>query len=209
MRTLYALIIACLSVQPSNGQAQTPADSINISRHSTLSEYLAAAPMGDDDRHPAAVTVPAIKPFEGYWMDEPIASTTGIAVDVEEHDAGAAPAIEPIYGAEFEGTSRDDALIPWSALPITPMLEDYTTDWPIDDGLTAAVTSPASKPEEEQPIDFSAAREEDDNTASVTVAPTPILDDSIDGDQFHLGDERHVIETENNDPHAMQAKDWW
>ena len=72
------------------------------------------------------------------------------------------------------------------------------------------MTSPVSKPEEEQPFDFFPTREEDDNTASVNVvAPTPIPDNSIDSDQFHLSDEGLVIVTEKNDPHAMQAKAWW
>jgi hypothetical protein len=87
MKTLYAVVFASLLLQACNDPSSTPTGAINISEHSTLDEYIAAASTGDVG-YTAAVTVPAVKPFEGYWMDDPIASSIEIGIDGDEYNIG-------------------------------------------------------------------------------------------------------------------------
>jgi hypothetical protein len=109
MKTLYALIFACLSLQAC-GQSETATVASNINEYSTASEYPLLI-VGDDDY------------------------TAGL------------PEIKPIDGAEFEGTSRDDAYAHWGL----PELKDYAADASIDDfDVTGGMISPASKPIEDE-----------------------------------------------------------
>ena len=87
MKTLYAVVFACLLLQACNDPSSTPTGAINISEHSTLDEYIAAATMGDIG-YTATATAPAIKPFEGYWMDDPIVSSTATGIDGDEYNIG-------------------------------------------------------------------------------------------------------------------------
>jgi hypothetical protein len=152
MKMIYALTVACLSLQACNDPSSTPTASINISEHSTLGEYLAS--MGQADRHTAAITAPAGKPFEGYWMDDPIAYSS-IDFELDEYNVGAiTPAIRPIDGAEFEGTSRDDAYTAWSTEPIA---WDYAIDSGLyinDDDHTGVVTVPVAPKGDARRIDW-------------------------------------------------------
>ena len=150
MRTLYALIFACLSLQACVEQSKTPAIATNINEYSSIIEFAGIVPLYDDYDYTASITTP--------------------------------PAIKPIDGAEFEGTSRDSANTPWSS---TRNLDQYVIDWSIDeDDYTAAVISPAPKPTTDAPIETRADFFADDGGWDFKVAPLMDL-------------------------HAIQAKDWW
>jgi hypothetical protein len=58
----------------------------------------------------------------------------------------AIPAIIPIDGAEFEGTSRDDANVAWLA---SPELRDEIDSWAGDFDSTGTVTAPTQPIEDE------------------------------------------------------------
>jgi hypothetical protein len=65
MKTVYALIALCFTLQACNGQ-ETPTSSINISEYSTLSEYLAATSHLDDNEYVASTgAISLIKPIDG------------------------------------------------------------------------------------------------------------------------------------------------
>jgi hypothetical protein len=70
MNTLYALIIACLSLQVWFGPSATPTTSINISEYSTAAELLASR---DANRPRVATAMPKLEgdPIEaGLYIDE-------------------------------------------------------------------------------------------------------------------------------------------
>jgi hypothetical protein len=70
MNTLYALIIACLSLQVWFGPSATPTTSINISEYSTAAELLASR---DANRPRVATAMPKLEgdPLEaGLYIDE-------------------------------------------------------------------------------------------------------------------------------------------
>jgi hypothetical protein len=149
MKTLYALIFACLSLQACIDQSKTPAVSTNINEYSSIVEYAGAVPLYDDHEHTAVIT------------------TTS--------------AVRPIDGAEFAGTSRDDAATPWASMP---HLDRYAIDWSADeDEHTAAVISPASRP----------------TTAPVAAGTDFLAED--EGWDFTV--------PQAADLHAIQTKDWW
>jgi hypothetical protein len=215
MKIIYAVIAVCLSLQACNSQSNTPTGSINISEYSTLSEYIAAASMGDDDwytaavtaspankpnwiengvefyldgGHTAAVTVPTNRPLEDksigtsadFYVDEynvgpvtpPAVTPTSYEDDYamwtilptaeywidttnDDHTAAVSPAIKPIDGAEFEGTSRDDTDAAWSTVyylvdfdptaTVTPKTEQIAPGFDDDEdgGLAFEETAPA------------------------------------------------------------------
>ena len=182
MKTIYALIAGCLALQACNSQPGTPTASININEYSTLSEYMAAVPMRDAE-YTAILTAPAITSFDDYSF----AASAAVHLTDDEYVAttSAISAIKPIDSAEFEGTSRDDAYTPWSALPTGPMLDDYTINWSMDtDDHTATVTSPSSEGTEDKSIASEPALYFDDDAFGFKL-PAPI------------------------DQHAIQATDWW
>ena len=209
MKIIYALMAACLSLQACNNQS--PSASTNANEYSTA-EYLAAmslfeadhnamiAPQADlyvDEYNVGPITQSPVKPINSgaksyeddyaMWTSLPAAEYW---IDTESggHDYTAtvtSPAIKPIDGAEFEGTSQDDASTPWSSVPPIRALDDYAIDSGIDaDDHTATVTSPASEPRDEN---------------SSTTAPASYFED--DGFDFKL--------PAPIDQHAIQATDWW
>jgi hypothetical protein len=74
MNTLYALIIACLSLQVWFGPSATPTTSINISEYSTAAELLAVERTSRDANRPrATAALPKLDsdPIEsGLYIDE-------------------------------------------------------------------------------------------------------------------------------------------
>ena len=179
MRTLYALIFACLPLQACIEQSKTPTISTNINEYSSIVEFAGVVPLYDDYDYTASITTPIQRSYEEdyatYWID-----TTNNHAD---HTATVtSPAIKPIDGAEFAGTSRDNAGTPWGA---PRKLDEYVIDWSIDDDdHTAAVSSPASRPTTSAPVETPADFFGDDDGWDFKAAP--------------------VI-----DLHAIQAKDWW
>jgi hypothetical protein len=105
MKTLYALILACLSLQACSEQPQTTAVSTDIS------QYLTA----DQD---------------------------GLPIIGDPDITATVPAIKPIDGAGFEGTSRDSAATPWVA---SPDVRDAIDAWIGNYDTTGTVTTAASK----------------------------------------------------------------
>jgi hypothetical protein len=74
MNTLYALIIACLSLQVWFGPSAKPTTSINISEYSTAAELLAAERTSRDANRPrVAVAAPKLEDDSietGLYIDE-------------------------------------------------------------------------------------------------------------------------------------------
>jgi hypothetical protein len=214
MKTICALIAAGLALQACNSQPGTPTVSSNINEYSTLSEYIGAASTGEDDWYTAAVSAPAnnlnwIENGVEFYIDPghtaavpPARKPTSYEEDYamwttlptaeywidttsDDHTAAVSQAIKPIDGAEFEGTSRDDAYTPWSALPTGPLLDDYVINWSMDtDDHDAAVTSPANKAAEDK---------------SVTTEPALYFDDDGFGSTLPA----------RIDQYAIQATDGW
>jgi hypothetical protein len=160
MKTIYALLVACLPLQACIGQSETATAVTNINEYSSIVEYAAVVPLYDD--YTAAINTP--------------------------------PAIKPIDGAEFEGTSRDSANTPWVA---SPELRDEIDAWTGNFDYADIVT--ASKPAAEKPVDLFATGVADDNTASVNLPAPAAMWDYADGDFYVGADELY----------AIQAKDWW
>jgi hypothetical protein len=177
MKTICALIAACLALQACNDQSGTPSASVNISEHSTDSEYTAAASLRDAE-YSAALAASAITAFDDYLF---IASDAAHLTDDEYvPTTSAISAIKPIDGAEFEGTSRDDAYTPWSALPTGPLLDDYAFNWSMDtDDHDAAVISPAIKAAEDK---------------SVTTEPALYFDDDGFGSTLPARIDQHAVQ---------------
>ena len=109
MKTLYALIFACLALQACSEQPQTTAVATDIS------QYLTA----DQD---------------------------GLPIIGDADITATVPAIKPIDGAEFEGTSRDSAATPWVA---SPDVRDAIDAWIGEVDTTGTVTAPAKTPVED------------------------------------------------------------
>jgi hypothetical protein len=78
MDILCALFLACLSLQAPTDPPAIPADSIAYSEHSSLLEYVAATNYVADDSDAAVLAAWADKPFEGYWLDDPIRTAAAI-----------------------------------------------------------------------------------------------------------------------------------
>jgi hypothetical protein len=107
MKTVYALIALCFTLQACNGQ-ETPTNSINISEYSTLREYLAATSHLDDNEYVASTgAISLIKPidgaeFEGTSRDSantmPMLDDYAIdwSIDTDDHTATViSPASQP------------------------------------------------------------------------------------------------------------------
>jgi hypothetical protein len=154
MKTIYALIAACLALQACNSQSGTPPASVNIDEHSALSEYMAVASLRDAE-HTAVLSGPAITAFDDYSF----AASGAVQLTDDEYVAttSAIPAIKPIDGAEFEGTSRDDTDAAWSTVyylvdynstaTVIPKIERnapgfYSSD---EDGGLSFETTPATE----------------------------------------------------------------
>jgi hypothetical protein len=175
MKTIYALVAACLSLQACNSEA--PTTSIRLNENS---EYSTAVPSRDAE-YASVITGPAITSFDDYAF-----AASAVHLTDQEYVAttSAIPAIKPIDGAEFEGTSRDDAYTPWSDLPTGLMLDGYT-NWSMDtDDHTATVTSPSSEAVEDKSVASEPALYFDDDAFGFKL-PAPI------------------------DQHAIQATDCW
>ena len=118
MKTLYALIFACVSLQACNSQTETPTGSINTVAQSAFDR---TAKSYDDD-YAMWTTLPTAE----FWMD----TTIG--------DADDTAAMVPIDGAEFDGTSRDGSYAHWEMLPggddsnntgsVNVVVPDYSLD---------------------------------------------------------------------------------
>jgi hypothetical protein len=138
MKTIYALVAALLALQACNSQSGTPTATVSINEQSTLSD-MGGVPLHGE--FTAVLSAPAITAFDDYSF---VASGVQLTDDEYVATTSAIPAIKPIDGAEFEGTSRDDAYTPWSALPTGPLLDDYAIDWSIDTDHTATMISSAT-----------------------------------------------------------------
>ena len=140
MRTIYVLMAACLSLQACNDQPTPVSTSVN---ENSTAKYTATIPLRDAESTPVPPT-PVHSSEEYSWE----LSAALEALNDAEYVwvTGAIPGIKPIDGAEFEGTSRDDAYTLWSALPTIRVLDDYAVDSEMDaDDHTATVTSPAAE----------------------------------------------------------------
>jgi hypothetical protein len=88
MKTLYALIFACLSLQACTGQSETPTASTNVSEYSTAREMELPGTSGDDAYTPWST----VTGLEDYPLE------IGVYGDDEGHTAGitvpATPKIE-------------------------------------------------------------------------------------------------------------------
>jgi hypothetical protein len=168
MKTLYAVTFVCLSLpaladvlapiradEDDTAPASVPAfqsiedqsvvdfyvDEYHM-RHGT--DGLDTTPGRDNDDNTGPASVPASKPIEEH--------SVGAAVDlnVDEYNVEpvTTPAVKPIDGAEFEGTSRDDGDAMWTIVRTVNFSVDTTTE---DDG-TAGVTSPAMPKIDNAPV---------------------------------------------------------
>jgi hypothetical protein len=94
MRIIYALIAGCLSLQACN---QAPTVSMSVEGYG-VAEQMAAMSLFEADHAAAAA------PYADFYVDEYNVGPLTTA------------AIKPIDGAEFAGTSRDDADTAWSTV---------------------------------------------------------------------------------------------
>jgi hypothetical protein len=102
MDFLCVLIVGCLSLQAPIAPPPIPASSSAYNEHSTLGEYVVTTNYIDDDTGAAALAARSHhKPFEGYWLDDPVHT----AALIDEYNVGTVsstrPAAKPIGSAAF------------------------------------------------------------------------------------------------------------
>jgi hypothetical protein len=88
MNTLYALIIACLSLQVWFGPSATPTTSINISEYSTAQELLASVVTSPDEATALWASLPRLEDYS---------KESGLAIGDDDYTAAVAvPAMPQI-----------------------------------------------------------------------------------------------------------------
>jgi hypothetical protein len=179
MKTVYALIFACLSLQACIGQSETPT-ATNINEYSSANEFATTVPTGDD--HTAAVTAPAIEeqPIENYAVDG------DFYVDDDYNAAVTLPPAKPLEDYSF----------------------DAYVDFNVDDDTTGLINAPAAMPLNDHSVDTTVDRYAGgESTASVTPSTTPKAEDA--GIDFYADDDSWDFQLPAAIDPSIEASDWY